>query len=563
MRHQILKLPILTMCALLCTDPSRAESIGLVRAYEAALLHDPTFRAAQAARDAGAEEQNIGRSQLLPSITAIYSTDKNSLRAREREILRSTGSFQSSSSTSSTVNSSSQGRTLTDGISTKTDTQSLRTQSDSSANTGTQATVSDDSLFQTDRVRTSEATIQLRQPLFDFGRIANYRQSVALTEASNASYRSRAQEVMVRVAEAYASVLFAQESRRLALSQLETLGTQQQTNERMLARGEGTITDVLETTAKRELAQAQLIEAEDELLVATNLLSSITGLQITSLEPLRTDVDLASQSELSADQWKQWALTHNGLLEALRHQVNAAREEARRAESGHLPTLDLTLTLGRNLVESRPLTSQTIATSTSESSNGASNGQSTTDSTSRNGSESVSTSTSVNSQSESSSANSRANRSDNSRDDYNRRRSSYHRLGIELNVPIYAGGGISAKVRQAAARLQQSQAEADARTQEVLLEIQRQLRLQQSSAQRAKALEQAVNSSQVAVEATIKSMAAGVRTNLDVLNARERLTAAERELLTARYTHLLAYLRLRSHAGTLSDQDLRKVAGMP
>lgn len=556
-----------TVIGLLFAPEAQGETIDLLKAYEAALTHDPTHRAALAARDAGAEEENIARAQLLPSINAVYSTDRNSLRAREREILRSSGRFDSSSSSSATTTSSSTGRTRTDGGDTAstditTDTSSRRTQSESSASTGTLDSVSDDHLSQTDRIRTSGASIQLRQPLFDMNRLAGYRQGVALSAASESDYRARSLELMIRVAEAYASVLFAQESRRLAQSQLETLAAQQQMNERMLVRGEGTVTDVLETTAKRELAQAQLIEADDELLVASNLLSSITGLRFSSLMPLRTDVDLAAQSELSPQQWRSWALEHNGLLEALRQQISAAREEARRAESGHLPTLDLTLTVGRDLVTSRPLSSQSTATSSSEGSTGTSSGESSTDATSRNEAGSINTSTTVSSQSSSSSSSSRANASETSRNDHNRRRTTYHRIGLELNIPLFAGGGISARTRQAAARLLQVQAETDARTEEVLLEVQRQLRVQQSAAQRARALAQAVTSSQVAVEATIKSTAAGVRTNLDVLNARERLTAAERELLTARYTHLLAFLRLRYHAGILSQHDLVKVSSM-
>jgi outer membrane protein, protease secretion system len=75
-------------------------------------------------------------------------------------------------------------------------------------------------------------------------------------------------------------------------------------------------------------------------------------------------------------------------------------------------------------------------------------------------------------------------------------------------------------------------------------------------------LEQTVASSRVSVEATIKSMTAGVRTNFGVINARERLTAAERELLSASCTHLLAFLRLRFHAGALAETHLMQVAGI-
>ena len=47
-------------------------------------------------------------------------------------------------------------------------------------------------------------------------------------------------------------------------------------------------------------------------------------------------------------------------------------------------------------------------------------------------------------------------------------------------------------------------------------------------------------SSTLLVEATQKSVAGGVRTNLDVLNARDQLVQARRDLTQARLAHLLA-----------------------
>jgi protease secretion system outer membrane protein len=129
-------------------------------------------------------------------------------------------------------------------------------------------------------------------------------------------------------------------------------------------------------------------------------------------------------------------------------------------------------------------------------------------------------------------------------------------------VPLFAGGATSARVRQAAARLSQAEAEMESEVNRVLIDLDRQWRLQLTTAQRVKALTQAVQSSQVMIEATTKSLAAGVRTNLDVINARERLVAAERELANARYLHLLAYVRLRFHAGVLSENDLMVVSGL-
>jgi outer membrane protein, protease secretion system len=545
---------------LMATSVCSAQVMDLLKAYEAAVVHDPVHRSALAARDAGREEATIGKAQLLPSISAVVSTDRNRQWARERETLLSSGTFGSASNSSSSTDTNSSTSTATGASRSESHTSSVRTQSESSTSTGALDSFSDEVLSQSDRVRTSAGSLRLRQPLVDFGRFAGYRQGLALSAASESTYRAQAQELMVRVAETYAAVLFAQESRRLAQSQLDTLNVQQRMNERMLEGGEGTITDVLETRAKRELSLAQLIEAEDELTVSVQRLASITGQQVTELAPLRTDLSLVTPPQM--DEWRALALEQNGELQALRHQVDAAQEELRRIQSGHLPTLDLTLSIGKDVVESRPLSSQTLNTASTQNSSGSTDSSSTTSGSTTSGGSSTTSSSNTTSQAQSTGQSASSNTSINQKRDYNRRSNTNHRIGLELNIPLFAGGGISAKARQAAARLTQAQAQADARTEEVLLEIQRQLRLQQSAAQRARALEQAVASSRVSVEATIKSMTAGVRTNLDVINARERLTIAERELLSARYSHLLAFLRLRFQAGALAETHLMQVAGI-
>jgi protease secretion system outer membrane protein len=70
----------------------------------------------------------------------------------------------------------------------------------------------------------------------------------------------------------------------------------------------------------------------------------------------------------------------------------------------------------------------------------------------------------------------------------------------------------------------------------------------------------AVESSRNLVEATRKSVSGGVRINMDVLEAQERLTQAERDLAQAGYTYLLTGLRLRQTAGVLTEDDLSAVA---
>lgn len=424
-------------CTWLCVQAQTA-SMGVMQAYEAARLNDPVYRAAQAEYEVGQQHQHLGRAGLLPVISASISAHRN-----QADITDALGNTQGRSYNS------------------------------------------------------SSAQIQLRQPLFDREGRAAYRQGTARSLASEARFAARQQDLIVRVFDAYAAANHAQEQVRLAQVQLDALAEQQRANEQLLAKGEGTRTEVLETRALYQMSQAQLIEAQNTLALAHNKLSAITGRPVHTLDRLAAGFHVDPSPTRSLDQWRELALQNSGELRSLRQELVATSEEIRRVEAGHYPRLDLVASIGRN-------ESDTVTTIT--------------------------------------------------------QRSRVHSVGVQLNVPIYAGGAVTAQGRQAVARHAQALAELDARTLDTLVEVNRQFQLQQSAALRAQALVKAVESNRVLIEATRKSVGGGVRTNLDVLNALERLSQSERDLASARHTHLLAGLQLRSHAGVLEEADLRQVA---
>ena len=93
-----------------------------------------------------------------------------------------------------------------------------------------------------------------------------------------------------------------------------------------------------------------------------------------------------------------------------------------------------------------------------------------------------------------------------------------------------------------------------------MVELHKQYNLAQSSMHHIAALETAVKSAQLLIEATRKSIKGGTRNNLDVLNAERQHFEAKRDLALARYNYLQSYLSLRKAAGTLSLSDLQVVA---
>jgi outer membrane protein len=132
-------------------------------------------------------------------------------------------------------------------------------------------------------------------------------------------------------------------------------------------------------------------------------------------------------------------------------------------------------------------------------------------------------------------------------------------IGLELNIPIFQGGLVSSRTREAAALLTKAQADLDdARRSAALAARQSYLGVTNGLAQ-VQALEAARISSQSALEANRLGYEVGVRINIDVLNAQSQLADAEQQLAKARYDTLIAQLRLKAAVGALSEEDVAQL----
>ena len=134
-----------------------------------------------------------------------------------------------------------------------------------------------------------------------------------------------------------------------------------------------------------------------------------------------------------------------------------------------------------------------------------------------------------------------------------------NQIGVQLNVPIYQGGYVSSRVREAVARREQSRDTLTLVKRQNVRQTREAYLAVTSGAVRVQALEQAQVSSQKALESTLIGYESGVRTGVEVLNAQRELYRTKRDLSQARYTWLLSRLRLKLAAGTLSEIDLAEV----
>ncbi len=425
------------LSAALAFSSPGAAAMTLEQALQAALRYDPLFQSANYEQAASSEARVIGRANLLPNVSANYG--RSDVAAD---------------------------RTITTGGRPVNDKPNYISES---------------------------ASISLRQPLFNLEAYARYKQGDTQSNYGEAVLASKTQDLYVRLFGAYAEVLLASDQIQLAVAQRDALKESELANQRMFERGAGTKTDVLETKARYELAEAELLEAGNNLDIARRKLASITGPLTTALPTLSTGFKFLSLEPETYEAWEKIALDQNATLIAQRFQVNYAELDLKRAQAGHYPKLDLVASYTDSKADS-------LLTFNQES----------------------------------------------------RLRS----IGVQMAIPLYSGGSVDAGVRQATASFERARSDLAAKTEDVLQEVRKQHRLFSSSKARIDALANAEQSSLLVIEATRKSIAGGARINLDLLNAEKQLYTTRRDLAQARYGHLIAYLRLRQAAGVLTGEDV-------
>lgn len=336
----------------------------------------------------------------------------------------------------------------------------------------------------------NNAALQLRQPVYRPAILAQIKQARAQVQDADAVLDVNENDLLERVAQAYFDALLGQVQLDLASAQKTAFAAQLQSAQKGFAAGVGMRTDVDEAQARMDLAHAQVLQAQQALDLARRRLALLLGVPVAQLVQL-ADLDTqrfapSAPVPTSAEQWIALAEESSPQLQALRARLQAAQAEVDKAQAGHKPTLDVVATVSRS------------------------------------DSDSVTSINTVYKQ-------------------------KY--VGVQLNVPLYSGGYVSSTVRQALAEVQRMQQTLEAAQRDLSNQVYEQFSAMTEGVLRIAALEQAVRSAQQALLSSQKSLQAGARTTVDVLNAEQQLTVAQRDLAQARYGYVLAHLKLQMLAG--------------
>lgn len=334
--------------------------------------------------------------------------------------------------------------------------------------------------------------LNLVQPVYHRDRHMRLKQADKRLRQAQLQVDAAFQRLMVRLAERYFDALAAQDNLAFARAEKQSLHGQLEQARQRFDVGLIAITDVQEAQAGFDRANALEITAQNEVENAFERLREVTGEYHRRLSPLSDVLPLARPEPDDIERWTDTALNQNLDLEAALVATEIAADEIEVQRAGHYPSLDIEGGHGYT-------------------STGGLFGRNDTES---------------------------------------------GEIGVRLNVPLYEGGAVSSRTRQAVHehaaaldRLERTRRAVYRQTREAFLGIVTQIGAVQ-------ALKQAVVSSETALESTRAGFEVGTRTTVDVVTAERGLSQARRDYARARYDYVLNLLRLREAAGTLSPQNL-------
>ncbi|HXD04819.1 MAG TPA: TolC family outer membrane protein [Burkholderiaceae bacterium] len=347
------------------------------------------------------------------------------------------------------------------------------------------------------RSNNTGAQVNASQPLYNRQSSVTITQSERAYEVAAYDLQAAEQDLIVRVTQAYFDVLAAQDTLGTAQANRTSINEQLASAKRNFEVGTATITDTREAQARFDLATAQEIAANNDLLVRRIALDQLVGRTDVTPTPLKAGVDLLKIAPTNVDQWvSQTEVSPNVRRAALGYEI--AQLETTKARAGHLPTVALVAAAGNaNATGNYPPTQ--LGNSTQA------------------------------------------------------------QIGVQLNVPLFAGFAIQNRVKETISLEEKARNDLEAARRTVTQATRQAYFTVQSGEAQVKALEAAEASSKLALEATELGYKVGVRVNIDVLNAQTQLYTTQRDLAQARYNVIIGNLRLRQAAGTLKPEDITAV----
>lgn len=348
------------------------------------------------------------------------------------------------------------------------------------------------------RFNSNSLSVVAIQPLFNYQNWISYEQAKVQVSQAEAQFLQTGQDLIIRVAQAYFDVLVAENSVTLAAAQKAAFAEQLAQAKRNFEVGTATITDSNDAQARYDLTVSQEIGAQNDLEVKKQALQQIIGKPAPPIAKVGANFPLVPPTPNNMDQWVDQAMNSSLQVKIAQANLEFADKDVTRNRSGHLPTL--------NAIASYTEAAQAVGIQ-----GGAGFDNTTTF------------------------------------------------LGLQLALPLYQGGLVNSQVRQALANLDKAKQDLENAKRTVAFNTRQAFLGVTGGIAQVRALQAALVSSQSSLDSSKLGQEVGVRTQVDVLNAEQQLISAQQNYAQTVYNYALSALKLKSAAGTLSEDDLAYV----
>jgi outer membrane protein len=449
------RVALIVLALSISSTASRAESLRDI--YELALANDAQLKVEEAQYLGSMESEKLGLSALLPQINASYDYTDTDQDTEAKSV------------------------DFDDGI-------------------GTVDT------FTNVDVDREGYQVSLNQALFDLPAWFSFQSGKELSKQAEATFAGNQQNLVVRVVEAYLLVLRAQDNLSASSAQERAFERQLEQTQQRFEVGLIAITDVYEAQAARDLSQVDRIVDENNVSVALERLSVLTGQAHSNIDVLKEDFEIKTPDPAERAAWVDFAMENNFTLQSARYGEEAARQNAKANKMVHAPTVSGNYAYSDYSTDG-DLTRVPETTFDVPPDNEV----------------------------------------------------ELNTWQIRVDLPLYSGGAISSNRRRAAQEFNASRENRINLSRNVVTNTRSLHMTVLSDVSRVAARKQSIVSSRSAMDATQAGYEVGTRNVVDVLNAQNTLFSAERDYANSRYDYVLDMMRLKEQAGLLSPEDINNL----
>ncbi len=343
--------------------------------------------------------------------------------------------------------------------------------------------------------------VSLVQPIYNASVFAGAAQLKDQAKLAALQKEGADANLILRVAQAYFGVLMAQDNLELVRKQKAAIAQQLASAQARFKAGKTNITDVRDAEARYQGILAQEISAINAFAVQQDQFASIVGRPPGSLARIPDSFKPGAPQPDDLDTWIAWGRERNLNVQSARVQLDANSHDIDKYRLRGRPQLDL------------------VASYTDTHQNGGLPILVAPD------------------------------------------RSRQTIVGLQLTVPLFAGGSYNSKYREAVAESEQARYQVRATLENTDVQVKQQFLNVELGAQQIAALQDAVVAAKSSLDATTLGMKVGKRTTLDVLNAQQQYFSALQNLDAARYQYLLSRLNLEALVNKLGEDDVTVING--